>query len=325
MQKKKMNIGINGLGRIGRHILKLIIKNIPDVNILFINDPKVNSKSLDFLLSYDNINNKLTKKQISLINNISLFSYDKLPSNYIKKIDVLIDASSGKTNFKSIIKYNPKIKIITTYFTNDYSDKIIFGFNENEVILTKNVISGLTCDTVAILPVLKIFLEYNITYVSVFSIHPALSTQQILNNFDFDNQSNINLDLAKYVSFMDTIIPRETSITNIVSQIIPELKDKINSYQLRIPTTDVTAAVITITTTKKLSLKSIYTKIANNKFILLNNKLKTSKNFVGSKYSAIIDLRYFIISKNNVSLLIWYDNEIGYSNRIINILEKVIN
>ena len=315
-----IKIGINGIGRIGRNILKLVIKE-KNIKVVFLNDPKLNCKSLNYLLLNENCFNK---KYLSKVNQVKLLNYSKLPLDYFKEIDVLIDSSFGKINFKRIINYNPKIKIITTYFYDKNSDKIIFGFNDKNFVFKNNIISGLTCDTVAILPILKIFLEHQIEFISILSVHPVLSNQQILDNLYLENNKNNYFDLANYVSFFDNIIPRKTSIDSIISKVIPELKNKINSYQLRIPVKNVTAAIITINTKNNFSKGSILRKIQNNKYILINDDLKTSKDFIGVNKSSIIDLRYFIVDKNRISLLVWYDNEIGYACRILDILKKVM-
>jgi len=309
-----MKIGISGFGRIGRQVFESSLKDA-DMEVSFIFDPLLSRSNYNYLLKSElkqDLNNFKFKT-----NKIKIISSENEFYNQITGIDLLIECSE-KVDLKKALNYNSKLKIITTYFYENSDVKVALGYNT--IKKDAQIISGLTCDTIAILPVLKTFLEYDITFLSIASIHPVLSYQKPLDNLYSIDKS---IDLAKIRGFVNCAIPRDTSIAKIIESVCPSLKDKVFSYQLRIPTTEVTSAFITLSTKKKINIDVIKSKINKNKYLCFNKELKISSDFVKVSASAVIDLRYFKVNKNNCTFLLWYDNEYGYSQRILDLVKKV--
>ncbi|HPV66222.1 MAG TPA: hypothetical protein PK655_02070 [archaeon] len=309
-----MKIGMCGFGRIGRQIFEALLKE-KCIDTIFIYDPQLSKSNYDYLLQSE-LGQDYNKFKFK-INKVKIISIENKFYNQIRDINILIECSE-KIDLKKILHYNSKLKIITTYFYKDSDVKVALGYNN--IKKDAQIISGLTCDTIAILPVLKTFLEFDILFLSIASIHPVLSYQKPLDNLYFVNKS---IDLAKIRGFVNCAIPRDTSIANIIEIVCPNLKGKVFSYQLRIPTTEVTSAFITLSTKKKININTVKSKIKKNKYLCFNKDLKISSDFVKVSFSAVIDLRFFKVHENNCAFLMWYDNEYGYSQRIIDVVKEI--
>ncbi|MFW6272230.1 MAG: glyceraldehyde 3-phosphate dehydrogenase NAD-binding domain-containing protein [bacterium] len=327
-----MKIAINGLGRIGRHLFRLACKE--DLDIVFINEPFATAQQIKLLIQHDtvygNLLNELQIKEDQLIlpnkKIIKIFNEKDINTLDVNQLDILIE-SSGRISspiLRELIKKNEKLHIIITCNPKEEIDqKIIYGTNQEHYDKNSRIISTMTCDVTAISPVLKRLLGFGINSVSIISMHPYLSNQHVLDNSP--REFNPNADLSLWRSAIDNLIPKQTSAAEACMQILPELAGKIISFQLRVPTSCVSAAFMDFELNKEVTKEQILDALnASAKGIIqINDEPLVSKDFANNSNSAIVDMARFIVDGNKLKILIWYDNEVGYSSRVLDVIKLI--
>ncbi|MBI4981383.1 hypothetical protein HZC30_07575 [Candidatus Woesearchaeota archaeon] len=325
-----MNITINGFGRIGRQIFRQLFEK--GVIITSINDPNLSIEQMRILLSYDTIYGRFPhsveiKKGKLIINNrmeLNCYFEKELSQLNLTGTDYLID-SSGKNRTKKeydeIILKHPKLKrIIVTTFSTEADQTIIYGVNEERIDESNKIISTSTCDAVAILPIIKHIKEKRIESVTIITLHPYLSNQKLLDG-SYMPIEDISL-IAEWRAAPESLIPKKTSVESICIHYFPELKGKVNAYQMRIPTPCVSCAFIDISFNDLITEQWVDSIIqVLKKYYLISSDHLISKDFMNDKNSGIIDLRRLIIENKALRMLVWYDNESGYSSKVLDILE----
>ena len=325
-----MNLMINGLGRIGRHIFRLAIEN--KLNVRTVNEPFASTKQIKLLLQHDsvygNFLENLNFDENNLIlpenKNIKVYHDEDIANINFQDIDILIE-SSGKIKvnvLRDLVNKYPKLKVLITCDGKQGIDqKIVYGVNHDEYKIDSRIISTMTCDATAISPVLKALSEFGLESASVISLHPYLPGQQLLDNAP--RYPNPNADLSLWRSSIDNLIPKETSAAKVCMQILPELTGKIISFQLRVPTSCVTGAFIDVELNKSVTKEEVLKSFNNPGILKINEDLLVSRDFAGDSNSAIIDMSRFIVDGNKIKILIWYDNEYGYCSRVIDMINLV--
>ncbi len=339
-----MNIGINGFGRIGRAIFRLISKN-KDINVSVINDINPDIKNICYTLQFDSIHGKF-KHQVYSKNNeiiigkkkIKYFSKKKVDEINWKKynVDILIDASGILENVKIISKKKNicDYSIITHANYNQPKIKtLIFGINDENFNFKKHkIISSSICDTVAFSPIYKLINDhFQIINGRLTTLHPWLPFQNLLDgkSASWSVPGDTFSQYALGRSAVQNLIPKSTSAVNAAELVIPKIKDKIKSLSFRVPTNLVSGSVLDVNLKKKTSVKNIrdlFSKYQKNQkwnIIKINTDPLTSVDFVGEEFSLILDDRWTSLNKQNLQIVFWYDNEMGYSSKIIDIIKKI--
>ena len=334
-----MKILLNGVGRIGKAILHIIL-NDKNIDIVSINEINPNINSIAYSINYDSTYGALKDKfivdgnyiknstsTIKILNHSSIYDID------IKEIDMLIDASGSSVDIERLKKLNLK-SIFLTHPLKNADISIILGVNEDKLdIYRDKIISTSSCNATALLPILKIIdKEYGIEFGNIVTIHPLLNHQRVLDGSCISNNDRgvkCNLEFGR--SATQNIIPSQTTTIEACSHIMPKIDSNIiSSNSLRVPTDTVGAIEITIflanstTKDKVISLCQEYEK--NQKFdILLNNyEPLVSTDFKSQRYTTIIDHRFTELIKNRMlKLLVWYDNEWGYASKVVDIVKIV--
>ncbi len=339
---KNINIAINGFGRIGRSIFKILSDN-KSVNVKFINDINPSLDNLIYLLKYDSTYGTFKKAinkhegYFSVGNSKTKYFSEKNINNFFSKagkIDILIDSTGINTNkkiFKKIIEKKFVKKIIITQSSNQSDCEIIMGYNENKLENSNNIISASICDANAIIHILSIFDDsFGIETGSVTTVHPWLSYQNLVDGSSI-SQSNPNVfwkDYALGRSSTNNLIPKDTTAVKACEKIKPNLKNKLLSFSYRVPTEIVSSSDITLILKRNINLddlKKITKKINKNKFIEINYESLVSRDFIKNKSSAIIDYRWLKLKDKIAKIVLWYDNEWGYSNRIVDLIKYINN
>jgi len=333
----RMKIGINGFGRIGRQIFRLITSK-DSQEIIAINDPNLSIDQMRLLIQYDSVYGKFSERIDSennhiIINDknrrIEVFSKSNLIDTEWGGIDVLIDSSGNYPQYDEYVRLidmhrNISHVIITGYY-GAADQTIVFGVNENEFRRSSKVISTSTCDGVAISPILFILSNlFKINYVSIASLHPYLSNQKLL---DGANLGDSYPSLTRWRAATDSLIPKGTSISDRCMDLVPTLKDKIDAYQLRVPTSCVSCAFLYIDFEEKIDEERLKRWLNNleSPVFYVNEDALVSKDFMGTGYSSIIDLRRFKLSNKRLEMLVWYDNESGYASRVVDMVRLIKN
>tara|TARA_B100000035_G_scaffold292801_1_gene281711 strand:+ start:1712 stop:2743 length:1032 start_codon:yes stop_codon:yes gene_type:complete len=337
---EKINIAINGFGRIGRSIFK-IINDFKFINIKFINDINPSLDNLIYLLKYDSTYGTFKKK---IENYDDYFIINKSKTRYFSEkninklfdkagsVDILIDSTGiniKKKIYQNIIKKKQTKKVIITQSSDQSDREVVMGFNENKLEKTDSIISSSICDANAIIHILSIFDEhFGIKSGSVTTVHPWLSYQNLVDGSSI-SQSNPNIfwkDYALGRSSSNNLIPKNTTAIQACEKIKPNLKNKLLSFSYRVPTEIVSSSDITLfleKNIKKDQIDQIIKNIEKKKFLEVNYESLVSRDFIKNESSAIIDYRWIKIKNNIVKIVLWYDNEWGYSNRVVDLIKFI--
>ena len=347
MTDKKIRLGINGLGRIGRHIFRLASKD-NDIEIVLINEKVKDIKNWIYTISYDTIYGKygekiFLKEDKLFVNNqqIHTSSKDKISDVPWKEYDVnyIIDCTGIKDNIsQSRVLLNRKEvkKILISHSPEDVDLTMILGVNEQQYNDKKhNLIASSICDATAIAPITKLINEnFKIKSGYITTLHPWLSSQNLMDgpSSSWSMPGEIYHHYALGRSSIGNLIPKPTTAINAVLKVLPDIKENIiGSFSYRTPTQIIGSADITFFVEDDLSKKDLL-RIFNNfiktqdfPILKITKEPLVSSDFIGDEYSCIIDERWLdVINKKLIKCVLWFDNEFGYSSNIIRQL-KFIN
>jgi len=339
---KKLRVGINGFGRIGRAIFRInYLNNYFDV--VAINDINPDNHNLAYLLKYDTtygrfsgtvVDNsqsiKVDGKKINIHHqeNIVNVPWDKY------NVDVVIESSGVKNNLSYINDLKKRVKnVLVTYSPENVDQTIIFGCNENELDPQNNfLISSSICDTIALSPIIKTIEKITkIEHGYLITLHPWLSYQNLLDgpSASWSQPGDVFSHYALGRSSPMNLIPKSTSAVLAAEKIFPKLTDRIHSFSFRVPTSIVSGSVLIVHVTEKIEkekLVKIFNQAEKNqKYDVFKNTTEplTSLDYTGEKHSVIIDHRWTNVNRNLIKLVYWYDNEWGYSSRVVDLVKAI--
>ena len=329
-----LKIGINGLGRIGRMVIRSIIENKnKNIEIKHINN-RSNSEISTSLLKHDSIHGKfnakikfdsksitIDKKKISFSREINIENI-----NWKKYgVDFVFECTGKFNSKKKLLPHlkNGAKKVIVSAPCKNADKTIIYGVNQNTLKNDDQIISAASCTTNCLAPVVNVLnSDYEIEKGFMTTIHAFTSDQRILDNS--------HKDLRRARSASQSIVPTSTGASRTIGEIIPALKGKIEGVAMRVPIPNVSLIELVFCTKKELSIEKI-----NNSFLKASKKsLKgvldvteeklVSTDFNHNPYSAIIDASLTnVIGKNMGKISAWYDNEWGFSNRMCDLAEYI--
>ena len=326
----KLKIGINGMGRIGRMIIRSIIENnFKDIEIKHINN-RTSSEACSTLLKYDSIHGKFNaevgfdeKNLIINKNKITFTQETDLDKINWKKFDVdYVFECTGKFNSKdellSHIKNGAK-KVIVSAPCKKADKTIVFGVNESQLKKDDKIISAASCTTNCLAPVANVLNEnFEIEKGFMTTIHAFTSDQRILDNS--------HKDPRRARSASQSIVPTSTGASKAIGEIIPQLKNKLEGIAMRVPTPNVSLIELVFLTKRKLTINLINQAFKNAsknelKGVLeITNEKLVSVDFNHNQASSIVDGSLTnVIGTNMGKISSWYDNEWGFSNRMCDI------
>ena len=326
----KIRVGINGMGRIGRMIVRSIIENNKkNIEIKHINN-RTNSEICSRLLKYDSVHGKFNaeisydEKHLIINKNKITFSQEtNLNSINWKNYNVdYVFECTGKFNSKDKLLphlNNGAKKVIVSAPCKNADKTIVFGVNENQLKKSDKIISAASCTTNCLAPVAHVLNEnFEIEKGFMTTIHSFTSDQRILDNS--------HRDPRRARSASQSIVPTSTGASKAIGEIIPSLKGKLEGIAMRVPTPNVSLVELVFCTKKDLSIEKInsafqkYSK--KNKVLEITNEKLVSIDFNHNAASSIIDASLTnVIGKNMGKISAWYDNEWGFSNRMCDISE----
>ena len=323
-----IKVGINGMGRIGRMIIRSIIEsNDKNIEIKHINN-RTNSETCSSLLKYDSIHGKFESEidfdENNLIinkKNITFSQETDLNKINWKKYGVdYVFECTGKFNSKD--KLLPHInngakKVIVSAPCKNADKTIVFGVNESELKKEDKIISAASCTTNCLAPVANVLNEnFEIEKGFMTTIHSFTSDQRILDNS--------HKDPRRARSASQSIVPTSTGASQAIGEIIPALKGKLEGVAMRVPTPNVSLVELVFCTKKDLSIEKINSVFENfskrNKILEITKEKLVSIDFNHNPASSIIDSNLTsVVGKNMGKISAWYDNEWGFSNRMSDI------
>ena len=328
----KVKIGINGMGRIGRMIIRSIIENNnKNLEIKHINN-RTNSETCSALLKYDSIHGKFNadvsfddKHLIINKNKISFSQETDLNKINWKRFGVdYVFECTGKFNSREKLEphlKNGAKKVIVSAPCKKADKTIVFGVNETKLKKDDKIISAASCTTNCLAPVAHVLNEsFEIERGFMTTIHAFTTDQRLLDNS--------HKDPRRARSASQSIVPTSTGASKAIGEIIPSLKGKLEGVAMRVPTPNVSLIELIFCTKKDLSVEKINLAFHNfskkNKILEITKEKLVSIDFNHNQASSIIDSNLTnVIGKNMGKISAWYDNEWGFSNRMCDIAEYI--
>jgi len=332
MSNSDVKIGINGFGRIGRLVFRCALEQ--GVQVVGVNDPFIPADYMVYMFKYDSTHGKfkgeVSAKDGKLIVNgqeIAVFT-EKDPTNIPwGKLGVeYVVESTGV--FTTVEKCQPHIKagakkVVITAPSAD-APMFVMGVNEDKYTGNETVISNASCTTNCLAPLAKVIHEkFGIVEALMTTVHSYTATQKTV-----DGPSSKDWRGGRGAA--QNIIPSSTGAAKAVGKVIPDLNGKLTGMAFRVPTPNVSVVDLTARLNKGAKYEEICAAIkeASNgplKGILgYTDEEVVSTDFVGDTHSSIFDAKAGIsLNDNFVKLVSWYDNEYGYSNRVVDLIKYI--
>ena len=327
-----VRIAINGFGRIGRHAFRLALKN-KKIEIAAVND-LTDTKTLAHLLKYDSVHGiseaEISAKEKSLVVNgrETLVFSEKEPSMLPWKklgIEIVLESTGAFTNKADASKHltaGAKKAIITAPCKGAEIPTIVLGVNEEKYLKSDSIVSMASCNTNCLAPMAKV-LNDNFGIVEGFmtTVHAYTNDQKIL---DLPHK-----DLRRARAAAVNIIPTSTGAANALGEVVPSLKGKLDGIAVRVPVPDGSLTDLVARVEKKVSVEeinSVFRKQAEGRLkgiLEYSTEPLVSTDIVGNLHSCVFDSQQTKTIGNTVKVLGWYDNEMGYSQRLIDLIDFI--
>jgi glyceraldehyde 3-phosphate dehydrogenase len=330
-----LRVGINGFGRIGRLVLRAAVENKPnDITVVGINDPFLPVDYLVYQLRYDSAHlkfggkvEKVDDKTIK-VNGKTIKIYNSLKPEEIKwrecGADIVCESTGAflkKDKAEAHLKGGAK-KVILSAPAKDDTPTFVYGVNHLNYKAEQNIVSNASCTTNCLAPVAKVLNDnYGIVEGLMTTVHAATATQLVV-----DGPAKGGKDWRAGRACFGNIIPSTTGAAKAVGLVIPQLKGKLTGMAFRVPTVNVSVVDLTVKLNKGVSYKDLCARIKKAS----ENELKgvlgytedavVSTDFMHDARTSIFDAKAGIGLNDNFHKLVnWYDNEWGYSNKLLDL------
>ena len=323
-----IKVAINGFGRIGRNALKILLER-RDATVAAIND-LADTKTLAHLLKHDSTYGEYDKKITATDHSININTREILVFNeqdpvnlpwQALNVDVVLECTGFFTKPELAAKHlkaGAGKVVISAPAKGEGIKTVVLGVNEEIVTKDDTIISNASCTTNCIAPIMKVLEDnFGVAKAMMTTIHSYTNSGRIL-----DAPAK---DLREARSAAENIIPTTTGASKATALTIPSLANKFSGLSIRVPTPVVSLADITAvlkTDTTKDELAKLFKKIAREPYyegiLGVTDEELVSSDFIGNPHSCIIDLPLIDVVENNlIKIVAWYDNEWGYSNRLV--------
>ncbi|HPE39763.1 MAG TPA: type I glyceraldehyde-3-phosphate dehydrogenase [Bacteroidales bacterium] len=327
-------IGINGFGRIGKFVSRLVLLS-KELELVHIND-KMTPEMIAHLLKYDSIHGKFEMDVTYDDHYLYVNDHNILITNHLNHEDIpwgvnnvtVVVESSGKFKTKSLLEKHRKDsvqKVILSCPPDDESvDKmIVLGVNESIITDSDSIISNASCTTNCVAMMLKVLDEqFGVQQAFMNTVHPMTNNQNL--------QDGYHSDFRRARCAINNIIPTTTSAIGAVEKILPKLSGKFDGFATRVPIADCSFVELTAQLDSNTTVKEInetfcrYSQGKLKPFLSYTEDPIVSSDIQSDSHSAIFDaLSTKVLGGNFIQILAWYDNESGYSNRILDLIQIV--
>jgi glyceraldehyde 3-phosphate dehydrogenase len=327
-----IRVGINGFGRIGRNVFRAAFDD-PDIEIVAIND-LTNAKTLAHLLKYDSIfgifdadieaeDNKITidGQELKVIaeRDPAALPWKELEVDYvIESTGRFTNAADAKKHLEAGAK-----KVIISAPAKGEDITVVLGVNDDQLKPEHKIISNASCTTNCLAPVAKVLMDnFGINKGLMTTVHAYTNDQVIL---DFPHS-----DLRRARAAAMSIIPTSTGAAKAVSLVLPELKGKMDGMALRVPVPDGSLVDLTVELGKEVTAKDVNEALLAaassdhwEGILFYTDDPIVSIDIVGDSHSSIVDGLATMTQGNVAKVLSWYDNEWGYSNRLVDLVQLI--
>lgn len=331
---KRIKVGLNGFGRIGRAVMR-IAQERNTFEIAAINTRKTTPDILAYLLQYDSVYRRFNKKVEAGADFIAVDG-KKIPALMIADIsaipwsdygvDVVIDATGAFTTKEDLLKHikGSVKKVLLTAPAKDDTTHVVLGVNDDAIDWkNEQVISNASCTTNCAAPMFSILeKELGVEMGYLTTIHSYTATQSLL------DEANKKPDRSRAAAL--NMGPSTTGAAKAVGKVIPALRGKLDGMSVRVPTPTVSFTDISAVVKKDVTAEEVNALFKKYAFGDMQAVLGyetaplVSSDFIGDAHSCIFDANYTkVMNKRLVKVFGWYDNEWGYSSRIVDLVEKV--
>ncbi|RHZ48361.1 hypothetical protein CDV55_100846 [Aspergillus turcosus] len=332
-QRMTVKVGINGFGRIGRIVFRNSFSH-DDVEVVAVNDPFIDLKYAQYMLKYDSTHGRFEHEISQEEDSLTIqgrkvkFYAEKDPANipWQEAGAEYIVESTGV--FTTIDKAKPHLsggakKVIISAPSAD-APMYVMGVNEEKYDSTADVVSNASCTTNAIAPLVKVINDkFGFIEGLMTAIHAYTATQKLV-----DGPSSKDWRGGRAAA--ENIIPSSTGAAKAVGKVIPELQGKVTGMSMRVPTSDVSVIDLTCRIEKSATYEEIVAAVKEAAHGSLKGVLTyteddvVSKDIIGNPHSSIFDIKAGIsLNSNFVKLVSWYDNEWGYSRRVLDLVAHI--
>ena len=328
--EKKTTVGINGFGRIGRNIFRLLLNN-PSIEVVAINDVS-DAKTMGHLLKYDSIHGRL-KENISTSSNlitvgdrsVRFTSEKNIEDIKWGNVDVVVE-STGKFKLRSQLENHlrngAKKVILSVPPLEDDIKTVVIGVNDDIINPEDTIISNASCTTNNAAPMVKIINDLcGIEQAYITTIH-SYTTDQSLHD-------QPHRDLRRARAAGQSIVPTTTGAAKALTKIFPDLATVIGGCGIRVPVPNGSLSDITFNVKKEVTIEEVNAAFKSASENYLKGIIEytedpiVSIDIVGNTHSCIFDSEMTSVIGKMVKIIGWYDNEIGYSSRIIDLIKKI--
>ena len=328
-----VKVAINGFGRIGRFLVRACLER-DDIEIIAVNT-RANAQTLLHLLKYDSVHGKfdgtVEAKEKSIvvngkeINILSIKDPKELPWKK-EGVQVVIESTGAFRNKEKVmwhVQAGAEKVILTVPSKDEIDNMVVIGVNDADLKDTDKIVSNASCTTNCLAPMVKVLNDnFGMVEGLMTTVH-AYTTDQSLQDLPHS-------DLRRARAACESIIPTTTGAAKAVGKIIPELKGKLNGMAMRVPVKDGSVVDFVATTSKEVTVEAVNAAIKKAAEGEMKGILEytedpiVSFDIIGNSHSCVFDAgSTMVIGKNMVKLIGWYDNEWGYSNRVVDLARKL--
>ena len=330
------NIAINGFGRIGRSILRIIVENESDINVVAINDLG-NYENLAYLLKHDSVmgildrNVSVAEDKLIVDDRTIQLTSIKDPAELPWKemdVDVVVESTGIFRDSESLNKHldaGAKKVLLTVPPKDDIDATIVLGVNDSDLKPEDKIVSNASCTTNCLAPIAKV-LDDNFGIISglMTTVHAYTNDQALA--------ETTHSDFRRGRSATQNIIPTSTGAAKAVGMVLPKLNGKLDGMAMRVPVPDGSVVDLVVELEKKVSIDDINKAVKNAANNELNGILEYSEvplvstDILNNPHSSIYDASSTqLLEGNHVKVVCWYDNEWGYSNRVVDLIGNLLD
>uniref|UniRef100_A0A0C9S6V5 Glyceraldehyde-3-phosphate dehydrogenase n=1 Tax=Wollemia nobilis TaxID=56998 RepID=A0A0C9S6V5_9CONI len=328
----KIKIGINGFGRIGRLVARVALQR-DDIELVAVNDPFISTEYMSYMFKFDSVHGQWKKHEVKVRDSKTLLFGEKTVAVFgfrnpeeipwgevgaeyvVESTGVFTDKEKASAHLKAGAK-----KVIISAPSKD-APMFVVGVNEHEYKPELNIVSNASCTTNCLAPLAKVINDkFGIVEGLMTTVHSITATQKTV-----DGPSMKDWRGGRGAGF--NIIPSSTGAAKAVGKVLPALNGKLTGMAFRVPTPDVSVVDLTVRLEKPATYEQIKAAIkaeseGSMKGILgYTEEDVVSTDFIGDSRSSIFDAKAGIaLSENFVKLVSWYDNEWGYSSRVVDLI-----
>jgi len=325
-------VGVNGFGRIGRCFTRIALLD-PQVEVALVND-LADIKTLAHLLKYDSIHGPFSLK-FQIEGNSLIFENGKKITFISERdpeqinwsayaVDIVIESTGlflTRDAASKHLKGGAKHVVISAPANDEDIPSVVLGVNDDQIDWTETVISNASCTTNNAAPMVKVLKDlFDIQVAYISTVHSYTSDQRL--------HDAPHKDLRRARAAANSIIPTSTGAAKAITRIFPELKGKITGGSFRVPVSDGSVTEMTLVTSQEITVEQINAAMKAAAAGPLKGILKytedpiVSVDVIGNPHSVVFDAQLTTVFNGLIKVAGWYDNEAGYSNRLVDVVKR---